>query len=769
MKKVEGDPFTQIFGYILGFALAGVILVVAGVVIGVIVGGFIAAFMAWKFLGKASRAHALGSEENAAAREAKSLTARIQTAAVHPDIPSHEDFVNSVLGCYVNTHAEEKRSVMALAIMQVWAPIVADMHTQEMEALTTPPPAPERLASFDGEAWRSALREKAAGLANPMAAVDALHRVLTNAHEIFSEHLPPAAHQDNYDDDPPDTTFTVPLIDLLAPAAAKKTINDLQASFFSEEAHKLGLFRTLTKQLADNDRAASQTQLSQRALENGETMEPRDHPGTPREVAQLYLAHTPLAKMFDVAVPFAIPKPARFEHTHIVAGTGHGKTQLLQRMMLADFDDPERPAVVALDSQGDMLKTLSRLDRFNPESDDRLVIVNPADYEWPLRLNIFDIPRERLARMSPGMREQTRAGIIELYDYIFGGLLGADLTQKQSVVFRYIAALMIEIPDATIQTLRQLLENPAPFGHYIAQTSGTTRAFFENEFMSRQFSDTRQQITRRLYGLLSNPTFERMFSHPRNALDMKAALDQGKVILINTAKDVLKAEASQMFGRYMIALIMQAALERAADAEHLRRPAFVYIDEAADYFDENIDTLLIQARKYKVGLTFAHQHLDQLSTKLYSSVMTNPAIRFAGGISSSDARALAQEMRTSAEHLQSPKKSRGATEFAVYVRNHTQVPVVLSVPLGVAEREPKMSGREYEALLTRVRREIAAPLEATVEHINASVPTPGPTMFAPRAAPVRAAATASVTAAPLEDSPAPPVTPTRPDEFSDSY
>ena len=431
--------------------------------------------------------------------------------------------------------------------------------------------------------------------------------------------------------------------------------------------------------------------------------------------------------------PFVIPKAARFEHTHIVAGTGHGKTQLLQRMMLADFDDPERPAVVALDSQGDMLKTLSRLDRFNPETDDRLIIVNPADYEWPLRLNIFDIPRDRLARMSPGLREQTRAGIIELYDYIFGGLLGADLTQKQSVVFRYIAALMIDIPDATIQTLRQLLENPAAFGPYIAKTKGTTRAFFENEFMSRQFADTRSQIIRRLYGLLSNPTFERMFSHPRNALDMKAALDQGKVILINTAKDVLKAEASQMFGRYMIALIMQAALERAADPEHLRRPAFVYIDEAADYFDENIDTLLIQARKYKVGLTFAHQHLDQLSTKLYSSVMTNPAVRFAGGISASDARALAPEMRTSVDHLLLPKKSARATEFATYVRNLTAAPVILSVPLGVAEREPKMSARQYYELLARVRSDIAAPLGDTEEHITASVPSDAPTVFAPAA------------------------------------
>jgi hypothetical protein len=701
-------------------------------------------------------------EEAAAQEEARSLVVRIEAFARNSVLPSSEDFVLSLIGGYARGQAEDGKEVMAVAALRAFGGIAEQIYTDEIAALSTPPPAPERMASFDGEKYRAELRRLTARLDDPMALVDEIHRTLTFAAAILTYDLPSAAKQRTYDDDPPESPFDVPLIDLFAPEIAKEVITGLRSCFFREESIALELFGAPRDQALENQSIASKAQLSQRAFENGERISPEEHPGTPREIAKLYLAHTPFKPLLDVSIPFVIPKAARFEHTHIVAGTGHGKTQLLQRMMLADFDDPERPAVVALDSQGDMLNTLSRLDRFNPRTDDRLVIVNPADYEWPLRLNIFDIPRERLARMSPGLREQTRAGIIELYDYIFGGLLGADLTQKQSVAFRYIAALMIDIPDATIQTLRQLLENPAAFGPYIAKTKGTTRAFFENEFMSRQFGDTRSQIIRRLYGLLSNPTFERMFSHPRNALDMKAALDHGKVILINTAKDVLKAEASQMFGRYMIALIMQAALERAADPEHLRRPACGYSDEAADYFDENIDTLLIQARKYKVGLTFAHQHLDQLSAKLYSSVMTNPAVRFVGGISASDARALAPEMRTSIDHLLLPKKSARSTEFATYVRNQTASPVILSVPLGVAERQPKMSAPQYYELLDRVRRDIAAPLGDTEEHITASVPSAAPTVFAPpaeKAVPATPAATSPTTSRP----------PSPPEEFSDSY
>ena len=451
---------------------------------------------------------------------------------------------------------------------------------------------------------------------------------------------------------------------------------------------------------------------------------PKDCDLPPPELIRAYLGGTPLAAFAETPLPFTLPRQQRFEHCHILGGTGHGKTQLLQTLMLSDFDDPDRPAVVAIDSQGDMLRTLSRLARFDPAVDDRLIILDPADTAWPLRLNMFDINRARIDALSLGAREQILAGIVELYDYIFGSLLGAELTQKQSVVFRYIARLMLEIPDATIQTLRQLMEDKqfGTFAPYIAKLSGTTRAFFENEFSDRSFAQTKQQIRRRLYGVLSNPAFERMFSHPKNAFDMKAAFDGGKVVLINTAKDVLKAEASAIFGRYMIALAMQAALERAADPEATRRPAFLYIDEAADYFDQNIDTLLIQARKYKVGITLAHQHLDQLTSSLRASIMTNPAIRFVGGVSQKDAHAVDADMRTSSDFLMSMRKRASETEFACYIRNYTSNAIALQIPLGRAEREPRMEAAAYTQLRDRIRHQVAAPIAEIDAHISGVTP-----------------------------------------------
>ncbi len=402
----------------------------------------------------------------------------------------------------------------------------------------------------------------------------------------------------------------------------------------------------------------------------------------------------------------------------------------MQTLMLADFDDPARPAVIAIDSQGDMIRTLSRLDRFHPSRDDRLILLDPADTEWPLKLNLFDVDRARIDQLPRGEREQVLAGIIELYDYIFGALLGSELTGKQSVVFRFLAQLMLAIPNASIHTLRVLLEDPTPFLPYVAKLPPTARSFLEQNLFDpkeREYVQTRKQVLRRLYDILSNPTFERMFSHPHNALDMKRVLDEGKIVLVNTAKDVLKSEASATFGRFAIALILQAALERAADPIASRRAAFVYVDEAADYFDDNIDTLLIQARKYKVGLTVAHQFLDQLTPDLRASVMTNPAIRFAGGLSDKDARALASDMRTSASFLLRTAKRQRGTEFACFVRHHTGTAITLDLPFGRAEREPQMSDDDFDKLRDRVRAEVAAPLHE-VDALIAGTGTaaPGP-------------------------------------------
>jgi hypothetical protein len=145
----------------------------------------------------------------------------------------------------------------------------------------------------------------------------------------------------------------------------------------------------------------------------------------------------------------------------------------------------------------------------------------------------------------------------------------------------------------------------------------------------------------------------------------------------------------------MIAQALRAAYERVAVSEQDRRPAFLIIDEASEYFDDSLETLLNQVRKFNLGIVFAHQYVDQLSPSLRASVAANTSIKMAGGVSDRDARALSADMRTTPDFLTSQKKDRRQppqwTQFACHIRNHTSHALSLEISFGVMERAPKMS------------------------------------------------------------------------------
>ena len=494
-----------------------------------------------------------------------------------------------------------------------------------------------------------------------------------------------------------------------------EAVERLILTFYDSDITNANLFETLREILDGNGLALSGIPWEKRYDTSRKVVLPTENKNkSPEYIVEAYLQGSPFLGFFHSPLPFAIPFPARFEHTHIVGGTGHGKTQLIQFLINHDLVRAmeDGRSVVVLDSQGDLIRTISKLSYFGssdePNLAERFVLVDPNDVEHPVCLNMFDFNRDRLSGYAPVDREKILNATIELYEYFFGALLGAELTQRQGLIFKYLARLLMEIPGATIHTLRELMEDSERFRPYIQTLTGSTRSFFETRFFDRQFNETKKQILTRLWGVLSNATLERMFSHPRNKIDLFELLNQGKIILINTAKDLLGQEGSAIFGRFFIALIAQAAVQRAAIPAYERQASFVYIDEAQDYFDENISHLLNQARKYRVGLILAHQNLDQLGLGLRSSVLASTTIKFAGGVSAKDAAVLDSEFRCSPEFLLSQKKQKRHTDFACHVKNFTAKALSVSVPLGFVEALPTLDGSEQEELLEANRQRYSA-------------------------------------------------------------
>ena len=525
---------------------------------------------------------------------------------------------------------------------------------------------------------------------------------------VFSNLLPPNREETTGTDPRDGLIFKAERIDHLTQIDAR--IEEMLGAAFADDIEHLGILKRLGNRLETNLVVASGGNPGEPKAFNRQVKPPtKFEDKNPDALIATYLGGTPLADIFDGEEEFIIPTLSRYEHHHIVAGTGHGKTQTLQYLISQDLKEVERGnrSIVVIDSQGDLINKIRNLEVFAPGEPlhDRICIIDPEDIEYPVSLNLFDVGQDRLKDYEPLQREQLTNSILELYDFVLGSLLEAEMTQKQQVLFNFVTKLMLEIPGATIHTFRDIFaaKDASGFMDAVNKLDKTAKQFFLTEFKEKDFAQTKSQVNRRLLGIMGDRNFERMFSHPKSKFDLFTEMNSGKVILINTAKRLLKASGSELLGRFFIALISQAAQERSVIPENRRMPTFVYIDEAADYFDRNIEMILREARKYKVGMILAHQYLGQLDNKLQEAFSANTTVKFAGGVSSKDAATLSRQMNTDAAMLETQPK----LSFAAFVKGRSPSAVSLKVPYGVMEAMDTMTEIDADDLRDLMREKYA--------------------------------------------------------------
>lgn len=538
--------------------------------------------------------------------------------------------------------------------------------------------------------------------------IDLMRAILTRLIIRYFLTLPPSCYQDTPD------TFKVRLIDQAQdiPRFIEDVIGDVSKQFHSS----IDIFSVLRRQLEANTEA-----LKGRP--------PSEFKGTSSELVRGYFRNTPLQELFDINIPFGIPEHIRY-HTAIIAKTRWGKSQLLQALILEEIEKPEPSSVIVLDSTGAMTDLIQKLAVFNDKLKDRLLIIDPAHSP---ALNMFDVSNPRLQNYSEEIREDVESELVALFNYIFSSSK-YDLSAQMGMAFSYAIKLVFSMRSkgVTLNTLRKVLEETpkgglqgSAFRDDIMAMDENARDFFADHFYASTFGPTKAQIARRIHQLIVIPAFARMFTAATNALDLHAdTQERASIILVNTNESVLKEDSYILFGRYIIARIVAAMLERSTIPETQRRITHLIIDEAAPYFDETFDNLLTRVGKYKLKITVAFQHFDQLNDKLRNSVAGQTSVKYIGGLSHTDERRIANEIRCTSEFLSNLERDAGLppqwADFAVFADGLTKTAVKIRLPFFQLENQPMMTPEQHQALLARNRARVvpkitAAPLRP-VQH-----------------------------------------------------
>jgi hypothetical protein len=588
----------------------------------------------------------------------------------------------------------------------------------------SPLPPPQTTDAIELSVYRDQMRLRASKAGNPETpkTIDGL---LRQSIEGFIRHLPDTAidnssDSDKSDDDKDETDHDVPMLGLTNVISdIGAALDDLILPLFSPLAIELHLFSDLRQQIQCNANLLN-------------IAKPSEYKGV--DPIHDILHGTPLEDIFRARIPFDVSIARRLEHTAIVAGSGWGKTQLLQTIIADDLQRPDSPALIVVDSTNRIIERVQHLELFVGPLKERILIIDPERSPAPA-LNMFDLNTPRMQRYDEDTRERVESDVIALFNYVFSSIQN-PLTDPMRTAFTYMVRLLITIPNANITTLRKLLEdNPkggyeaSAFKEHMERLDPTARDFFRIQYFTERVHATRSSILQRLSSVISVPAFERMFSTV-NKIDFFDEMQRGSCILVNTSEALLK-DASTLFGRYIIARIMAAAFERASLPDEKRKPAFLIVDEAAPYFDDQFEKLLTRVRQFKLGVVIAFQHLEQASDKLRSAIASNTSVKYAGGLGYADSRWLSREMRTTPEALLALSKDNAEppqfTNYACYVRGMASA-VELRVPFYTLEKLPRMTASQHTTLLERnkARTSHTAPPKDQASTSLASSPSPLP-------------------------------------------
>jgi hypothetical protein len=609
--------------------------------------------------------------------------------ALSCDLPTPSEFAESVL-----RHVE-----LPPALHDAFFGALRALYAESI--LLSVPPVPVDLESLEGIRWRDRMRTEIARIKGDTLV--RMRRACLAAGEAAAAALPKIAG---------DGEITSPLGSLVHPGRfVEQLVAPLEAS----------LFPTFADRYEENRYKLSGV--------------PRvKHPKTPKLVEphhlddpSPFLEGTPFATILDTPLGTEIPLHVRSAHHWIVAGSGAGKTNALQYFIAKDLERAVRGecSIVVLDSQHQLIDKLWSLRLFAPGQalDGKLCLLDAADVEFPIAVNLFDMKLDRVAALSLLEREKLTNSALEMYDFIIGSLLQSEMTSRQSTLFRFVTRALFGIPDATIHTFHDILQNgPGKYQGAIDTLDETTRQFFTTDFNNPQFKQTKEQVIARLWAVLGNRTFLRMFSGPCSKVDLFAEINTpGKVVLINAEKGLLKEEGTELFGRFFLALINQAAAQRSAMPVAERLPCYVYVDECHNYIrnDPKIQVILAEARQQNVGVVLAHQYLAQLETPVLRALNANTSIKMAARLEGTDRGAMARDMNTFPDFIRDQKTG----SFAVFVRGETPSAISMHFPLNALARFEAMTSEERALVRQRNRARYAGPADPEAPKGNAAGPS----------------------------------------------
>lgn len=309
----------------------------------------------------------------------------------------------------------------------------------------------------------------------------------------------------------------------------------------------------------------------------------------------------------------------RLRHFYIIGQTGTGKTYFMRNMIVQDILAGN--GVCFIDPHGDMCEDI--LGTIPPERIEDVIYFNPGDTSRPMGMNMLEY--------DPNFPEQKTFIINELLE-IFNKLYdmktaGGPMFEQY---FRNATALVMDDPESgnTLLEINRVFVDKKFRDYKLSRTTNPLVKIFWRDIAEKAGGEASLQnivpyISSKFDSFLSNEIMRPIVSQEKSAFRLRDVMDNKKILLINLSKGRLGELNSSLIGLILVGKILMSAFSRVDIPEKDRKNFYLYIDEFQNVTTNSIETILSEARKYRLSLTIAHQFIAQLEEEISKAVFGN--------------------------------------------------------------------------------------------------------------------------------------------------
>lgn len=330
----------------------------------------------------------------------------------------------------------------------------------------------------------------------------------------------------------------------------------------------------------------------------------------------------------------------RLRHFYIIGQTGTGKTTLMKNMIVQDILRGD--GVCLIDPHGTDIDDV--LGAVPPEREQDVIYFDPSHMERVVGLNMLDYDYSK--------PEQKTFVVNELFS-IFQKLYGANPESMGPMFeqyFRNATMLVMEDPDSgnTLMDISRVMSDARYRREKLSKAKNPVIVQFWREIATKAGGEASLEnivpyIVSKFDVFTSNDYMRPIIGQQRSAFNFRQVMDEKKILLVNLSKGRIGEINANLIGMIFVGKLLMAALSRVDDPTKSFPPFYLHMDEFQNITTNSISAILSEARKYKLGLTMAHQFIAQLQPEIKDSVFGNVGSMATFRVGPEDAQFLEQQ------------------------------------------------------------------------------------------------------------------------------